>query len=61
LKVSGADGSPAWIDGKLAGAGAELKADLAAGAHTLIVKLDAKKFPEAIRLASDDATFLSKF
>jgi putative heme-binding domain-containing protein len=58
LELTGADGSPAWIDGKPAGACGNLKPELTAGPHAIIVKLDAKKLPDVIRLQSPDATFL---
>jgi putative heme-binding domain-containing protein len=58
FKVSGADGSPAWVDGQNVHGTSELKTDLPAGPHTILLKLDAGKLPEAIRLESADATFL---
>ena len=56
FKLMGADGSSAWVDGKpLAG---NRDAQLAAGPHTIIVKLDAKSLPDALRLSASDGTFL---
>jgi len=59
LKLDGAASSPIWLDGKPVHPGAEFKTDLPAGTHTFIVKLDARKLPETIRLESPDATFLA--
>jgi putative heme-binding domain-containing protein len=61
LELTGADGSPAWIDGKPAGICGNLKPELGAGPHVIIVKLDAKKLPDVIRLQSPDATFLGNW
>jgi hypothetical protein len=61
LQVNGADGSPAWIDGQPVGACGQLKAELEAGPHTVIVKLDAKQVPDSIRLKCSEATFLANW
>jgi putative heme-binding domain-containing protein len=55
------DGKPlgVWIDGKTAAPGSEINADLASGAHTIVVKLDAKNLPDFVRLETDDGTFSS--
>ena len=46
-----------WLDGKIQAAAAEITADLSAGAHTLIVRLDPKKLPDALRLETSEGTF----
>jgi len=47
-----------WIDGKAQKPGAELSADLGAGTHTIVVRLDPKKLPESLRLESSEGIFL---
>ena len=56
LKIAGANGAVVWIDGKQLNAKRE--AQLAAGPHTVIVKLEAKELPEALRMEASDGTFL---
>lgn len=51
-----------WVDGKpvtSAGEG-EFSAELSAGRHTVIVRMDARGLPETFRLESDDVTFLAE-
>jgi putative heme-binding domain-containing protein len=55
VTFTGADGAAEWIDGKPLNGGS---AQLAAGSHIIIVKLDAKKLPESLRLQTSDGTFL---
>jgi putative heme-binding domain-containing protein len=59
LKLMGPDGSPTWVDGKPVQFNSDLVVEAPAGTNTVILKLDAKKLPEAIRLESSDATFLA--
>jgi putative heme-binding domain-containing protein len=59
FKLAGADGFPTWIDGKPMPSSADFRTELSAGKHTLILKLDAKKLPDAIRAESPEATFLN--
>jgi hypothetical protein len=61
LEISGVDGAPAWVDGKSVGPCGNLKPELSAGTHVIIVKLDAKKLPDGLRLQSPDATFLTSW
>ena len=61
LKITGADGAAAWVDGKAAGSCGDLKPELQAGTHFIVVKLEAKKLPDAIRLESPDATFVGSW
>jgi putative heme-binding domain-containing protein len=56
LQLSGADGCAEWVDGKPVKAGQT--PELSAGNHVIVVKLDAAKLPEGIRLESPDGTFL---
>ena len=50
-------GAAVWIDGKSVTPGAAL--DLRAGQHTIIVRLDREKLPEALRIESPDGTFVA--
>ncbi len=59
LRLAGADDRALWIDGKSVKPGQEVTTDLAAGTHTVVVRLDPKKLPENLRLESPDATFLT--
>lgn len=59
LQLSGAPYQAVWIDGKPLSGSIGLSADLAAGIHTVVVKLDAKQLPEFIRLESGAGTFLT--
>jgi putative heme-binding domain-containing protein len=56
--LSAPAGTPAWIDGKPVHSDKFILTDLPAGVHTIIVKLEGKGIPDAIRLQSDDGTFL---
>ncbi|MBI3851457.1 MAG: HEAT repeat domain-containing protein [Verrucomicrobia bacterium] len=51
--------SEVWIDGKRVGGAGESVAALSAGTHRVLVQIDPKKIPDAIRLESPDATFLA--
>jgi putative heme-binding domain-containing protein len=56
LQLEGA--TEVWIDGQAAAATASgITANLAAGLHTIIVRLDARELPAQLRLKSADATF----
>lgn len=48
-----------WLDGSRIGGPGDCVADLAAGPHRLVVQLDPKRMPEAIRLRTSDGTFLT--
>ncbi len=56
FKITGANGASAWVDGKPLGA--THNAQLAAGPHTVILKLDAKSLPDSLQLTASDGTFL---
>ena len=59
FKLSDAPGASVWIDGKPIDADPELNAQLAEGAHTIILRFEPTKLPEHVRLQSGDATFLT--
>ena len=48
-----------WIDGRKIGGPGETAVELSAGTHRVLVRMDPKKIPEAIRLKTSDGTFLS--
>ena len=49
-----------WLDGKpLAKTGKVFTADLSSGTHTVVIRLDAKKLPAAVRVESSRGTFLN--
>jgi putative heme-binding domain-containing protein len=58
LRLDGVNSPKAWLDGKPVGGQEEITSDLAAGSHTLVVKLDPAQLPGRIRLQSAEAAFL---
>jgi putative heme-binding domain-containing protein len=48
-----------WVDGKPVSPTTSSATELTAGAHTVVVRLDPKKLPKALRLESSAGTFLS--
>jgi putative heme-binding domain-containing protein len=58
FNLSAPAGTPVWIDGALVNHTNSLSAQLPAGVHTIIVRLEGNAMPDAIRLQSDDGTFL---
>jgi putative heme-binding domain-containing protein len=60
LKIEGATPAAIYIDGKPVARGNEPTADLKAGAHTIIVKLDASSLPETLRIRSTEVTFAAQ-
>ncbi len=58
LVLNGLNSPKAWLDGKPVGGNTEMSAELAAGTHTFIVKLDPSQLPNQIRLETADGTFL---
>ena len=48
-----------WIDGKPVTVLSMITADLSNGLHTFVVKMDARKLPEHLRLETSDGTFLT--
>ena len=59
LQFSGDPFLNIWIDGAPARAGNAITAELAAGKHTFVVKLDPKRLPDQLRLQASQATFLT--
>ncbi len=59
LKIPGVKPMAAWIDGKPVAGDGVLTAELSAGTHTVVMKLDPKKLPEFVRLETEDGTFLT--
>lgn len=47
-----------WVDGKSQKPGESLTADLSEGAHAIVVRLDPKKLPPALRLEASAGTFV---
>jgi putative heme-binding domain-containing protein len=47
-----------WIDGRKIGGPGETVAELSAGTHRVLVRIDPKKIPDSISLKSSDGTFL---
>lgn len=56
--LTAGDGAELWVDGKRIGGNGASRVDLAAGTHRVIVKLDPKQVPAALRLETRDATFV---
>ena len=46
------------MGGKRVGGEGESTAELPAGSHRIVVKLDPKQMPGSVRLASDDVAFV---
>lgn len=59
LRLSGADNLPLWIDGKPQKPGAEHTVDLAAGTHTLTLRMDPKNLPAGFRVEASEGSFLN--
>jgi hypothetical protein len=55
----GTEETLAWIDGKETTLRSSTVVELPAGTHVAILKFEAGKLPESIRLQSPDATFLT--
>ena len=58
LRLHGVNSPKAWLDGKPVGGNTEMAADLPAGTHTFIVKLDPSQLPDQIKLETADGSFL---
>ena len=58
FKLTGVAKAQVWIDGKPAGNSGDIKADLPAGTHTIVVKLDSRQLPEQLSLRSGDVSFV---
>jgi putative heme-binding domain-containing protein len=60
LKLEGSAAVQVWVDGKPVQGASEFHPDLVSGKHVAVIKLDAKKLPDALKLESDDVTFLAE-
>ena len=49
----------AWLNGVPVQAGAQFSGELKPGVNTLVLQLDGANLPDAVRLSSDDVTFLT--
>jgi hypothetical protein len=58
LRLHGVKSPKAWLDGKPVGGNTEMLADLPAGTHTFIAKLDPSQLPDQIKLETTDGAFL---
>lgn len=58
LDLKAPAGSTVWINSKPVKPGDSIEANLPAGIHTVVVKVNGEQLPESLRLASDDVTFL---
>lgn len=59
LNIDGGDKAMVWIDGMRRDGGSTIEADLPAGEHTLLLKLDVRALPEHLRASSSDVTFVA--
>jgi putative heme-binding domain-containing protein len=59
LKLEAGPGALAWVDHQAISPASDIRLDLRAGEHTLLLKLDPGNLPPYVRAASDDATFLA--
>jgi putative heme-binding domain-containing protein len=48
-----------WLDGKPLKSATEIPAELASGPHTIVVRMDARKLPDNLRLEASAGTFLT--
>jgi putative heme-binding domain-containing protein len=58
--VDGVDKASLWVDGKPVDGKTKFEADLTAGKHTVLVRLDGRSLPEAFKLRSKDVTFATE-
>ena len=49
-----------WVDGKKVASGKSFATELGAGVHTILLRLDAGKLPESLRLESSAGNFLTE-
>lgn len=57
LKISGVSKVQSWINDKSMGTNPEIKVELPAGRHTLILRLDPRQLPDDLAVRSTDVTF----
>ena len=48
-----------WLDGGRLGTGSEVAAEVPAGRHRVLVRLDPRKLPEGLRLEGEGASFVT--
>src|SRR5439155_12642403 len=59
LKLSGVNTPKAWLDGKPVSGSSEIIADLSAGPHTFLLKLDSRQLSNSLKLESPDVSFFA--
>jgi hypothetical protein len=57
LRLKAGPEAELWVDGQKLGGSGESTAQLKAGSHRVLVKMDPKKVPAEVRLESPDASF----
>ena len=57
FKLVAGPGTELWVDGRKVGGSGESTVELSGGVHRVVVRLDPKQMPEAIRLESEDVLF----
>ncbi len=60
LRLSAPNDAEVWVDQRLAKQTGRIEAELPAGTHTVVVKLDPRKLPDQLRLETSDGTFLAE-
>ena len=58
LQLDGADGAKVWIDGRVVKTAGEIKTNLAAGKHSLVLRCDPKALPKSVKASTSQGTFL---
>jgi hypothetical protein len=59
LSANGADTADLWVDSMPIKGDTNFTTELAAGKHTVVIRLDGKKLPASFRFVSRDVTFLT--
>ena len=59
LSANGADAADLWVDSMPIEGDTNFTTELAAGKHTVVIRLDGKKLPASFRFVSRDVTFLT--
>ena len=49
-----------WVDGKKVAPGKSFAVELSAGVHSILLRLDAGKLPDSLRLESSSGNFLTE-
>jgi len=58
FQLTAGDDAELWVDGRRIGGAGTSSAELPAGTHRILVKLDPRRIPEGVRLESPDAAFV---